>query len=265
MPCQQIRSPLSSCLLVTLDDIQEEGRCGKRQWETHPRPSICMIASYLFTVQMFWCNQSKISESLPTLIQLASWVKKNVYQTRYRSRPAVLHEVDTQALETRFLLLWRASVSGKILPVRQGFCTFLQRSKEVDQTKSTDSTIPGKSIMLGFGRRKWIRHSLLLLLLNSYLDFEMVYIVISKNSFFRDNDMVMLMMSGIKGAAYKDLRGCVDQWMSKHSFGVWFLTPPLILAHYITHLNSSSLFFNEKKNIKCFREHVAHSLTYIND
>lgn len=48
----------------------------------------------------------------------------------------------------------------------------------------------------------------------------MVYIVISKNSFFKDNDMAMLMMSGIKGADYKDLRGCVDQWMSKHSFGV---------------------------------------------
>lgn len=46
--------------------------------------------------------------------------------------------------------------------------------------------------MLGFGRRKWIRHSLLLLLLNSHLDFEMVYIVISKNSFFKDNDMAML-------------------------------------------------------------------------
>lgn len=156
------------------------------------------------------------------------------------------------------------SLSGKILPVRQGFCILLQRSKEVNQIKSTDSTIPGKSITLGFGRRKWIRHSLLLLLLNSHLDFEMVYIVISKNSFFNDNDMAMLMMSGIKGADYKDLRGCADQWMRKHSFEFWILTPPLILAHYITYLNPSSLFFNEKKNIKCFREHLAHSSTYIN-
>lgn len=37
--------------------------------------------------------------------------EERVSNTCYRSRPAVLHEVDIQALETRFQLLWGASVS----------------------------------------------------------------------------------------------------------------------------------------------------------
>lgn len=37
--------------------------------------------------------------------------EERVSNTCHRSRPAVLREVDIQALETRFLLLWGASVS----------------------------------------------------------------------------------------------------------------------------------------------------------
>lgn len=66
-----------------------------------------------------------------------------------------LHEGEIQAVLTKLPAFLRSiCLPGKTLPFRQRSDTFLQSSKEVDQIKSTDSTIQVKSIVLGAGKKE---------------------------------------------------------------------------------------------------------------
>lgn len=101
---------------------------------------------YVFTVKIVSFDQSKISGFLSRLIQ---WERselegEHTLNTHYVSCPAVAAQrKNTGCANHASALLRSVCLPGETLPLRQGFYAFLQRCKEVDHIKSTDSTIQG--------------------------------------------------------------------------------------------------------------------------
>lgn len=101
---------------------------------------------YVFTVKIFLFHQSKMSGSLPRLIEWkrSELEEEHTLNTRYVSCPAVAAQRrNTGCANHASALLRSVCLPGETLPLRQGFYTFPQRCKEVDHIQSTDPTIQG--------------------------------------------------------------------------------------------------------------------------